>query len=57
VKVETDLMKVVPEAEWTRFSNLLILHGRAVCGARNPRHEKCGIVDLCDEGLRWKAGR
>jgi endonuclease-3 len=57
VKVEMDLMKVVPKAEWTRFSNFLILHGRAVCAARNPRHEKCGIVELCDEGRRWEAGR
>jgi len=57
VKVEMDLMKVVPKAEWTRFSNLLILHGRAVCTARNARHEKCGIVDYCDEGRRWKARR
>jgi endonuclease-3 len=57
VKVEMDLMKVVPKAQWTHFSNLLILHGRAVCAARTPRHEKCGIVDLCDEGRRWKEGR
>lgn len=57
VKMEMDLMKVVPKAQWTLFSNLLILHGRAVCAARTPRHEKCGIVDLCHEGLRWKAGR
>jgi endonuclease III len=57
VKVEMDLMKVVPKAQWTLFSNLLILHGRAVCSAQNPRHEKCRIVDLCDEGRRWKAGR
>jgi endonuclease-3 len=56
VKVEFDLMKGVPKPQWTRFSNLLILHGRAVCSARNPRHEKCKIVDLCDEGLRWKKG-
>jgi endonuclease-3 len=54
VKVEFDLMKVVSKAQWTQFSNLLILHGRAICSARNPRHEKCKIVDLCDEGLRWK---
>jgi endonuclease III len=54
VKVEFNLMKVVNKARWTHFSNLLILHGRAICSARNPHHEKCKIVDLCDEGLRWK---
>jgi endonuclease-3 len=55
-KVEFDLMEVVPRDQWTRFSNLLILHGRAVCTSRSPHHEKCRIVSLCDEGLRWKKG-
>jgi endonuclease-3 len=53
-KVEFDLMEVVPRDEWIRFSNLLILHGRAICIARRPKHEECNIVDLCDEGIRWK---
>lgn len=53
-KIEFDLMKIVPESQWTLFSNLLILHGRAVCVARKPKHESCSIVDLCDEGIRWK---
>jgi len=53
-KVEIDLMKVVPEKQWTLFSNLLILHGRSVCTSRSPHHDKCKIVSLCDEGLRWK---
>ena len=56
VKVEFDLMEIVPKNKWTRFSNLLILHGRAVCAARKPRHEDCKIVDLCEEGIRWKNG-
>jgi endonuclease III len=56
-KVEADLVEIVPKAAWTRFSNLLILHGRAVCTARKPRHEECRIVELCDEGIRWKKGR
>ena len=54
VKVEFDLMKIVPKKQWARFSNLLILHGRAVCKARKPNHEACKIVDLCEEGLAWK---
>lgn len=53
-KIEFDLMEIVPEAQWTLFSNLLILHGRAICVARKPRHDQCKIVDLCDEGIRWK---
>jgi len=56
VKVEFDLMDVVPKTQWTLFSNLLILHGRAVCNARKPRHEACEIVSLCHEGLQWKKG-
>jgi endonuclease-3 len=54
-KIEFDLMKIVPKAQWTLFSNLLILHGRAICVARNPKHDRCKIVDRCDEGVRWKA--
>ena len=53
-KVEFDLMEVVPREQWIRFSNLLILHGRAICIARRPKHGECKIVDLCDEGIRWK---
>jgi len=53
-KVEFDLMGVVPKDQWIRFSNLLILHGRAICIARRPKHEECNILDLCDEGIRWK---
>ena len=57
VKVEFDLMKIVQKKQWTRFSNLLILHGRAVCKARKPDHEDCEIVDLCKEGVGWKKGK
>jgi endonuclease III len=53
-KVEFDLMEIVEKGKWRLFSNLLILHGRAVCVARRPRHEACKILDLCDEGIRWK---
>ena len=54
VKVEFDLMKIVPKKQWTRFSNLLILHGRSVCKARKPNHEACKIIDICEEGINWK---
>ena len=53
-KVEFDLTGVVPRDQWIRFSNLLILHGRGICIARKPKHGECKIVDLCDEGIRWK---
>ena len=54
VKVEFDLMEIVPKKEWTLFSNLLILHGRAVCTARKPAHDTCHIVAFCKEGQKWK---
>jgi len=53
-KVEFDLMEFIPKEQWRLFSNLLILHGRAVCIARRPKHKECKIVDLCDAGVKWK---
>ena len=55
-KVEFDLMEFIPKEKWRLFSNLLVLHGRAVCIARRPRHHECKIVDLCDAGVKWKNG-
>ena len=47
VEIEQDLIKVVPRAEWTKFANRLILHGRRVCVARKPRCEICVLNDVC----------
>ena len=47
VKIEQDLMTIVPREEWTLFSHLLIHHGRAVCVARRPRCAECLLADLC----------
>jgi endonuclease-3 len=47
VKIERDLMRLVPRAEWRRFSHLLIWHGRRVCDARRPACERCVLNDLC----------
>jgi endonuclease-3 len=47
VKVERDLMRHVPQTEWTRFSHRLIFHGRQVCHARKPLCESCELADLC----------
>jgi endonuclease III len=56
VKVEMVLNKLVPQADWTRFSHRLILHGRAVCGARKPQCERCTLRDLCPRiGVKKKA--
>jgi endonuclease III len=47
VKIERDLAKLVPRADWGRFPHLLIWHGRRVCLARAPRCELCVVNDLC----------
>jgi endonuclease-3 len=47
VKIEKDLMKLVPREDWTIVSHLLILHGRSVCIARRPRCGECALSDLC----------
>jgi endonuclease-3 len=47
VKIEQDLLGVVPQEEWLHFANLLLFHGRAVCQARTPRCKTCVIKSLC----------
>jgi endonuclease III len=47
VKIERDLQRLVPRAEWGRFPHLLIWHGRRVCLAREPRCGACVVNDLC----------
>jgi endonuclease-3 len=47
VKIEWDLQRLVPRADWARFPHLLIWHGRRVCIARLPRCEDCVLNDLC----------
>ncbi|HEY5296266.1 MAG TPA: endonuclease III [Gaiellaceae bacterium] len=49
VKIERDLMRLVPRADWARFPHLLIWHGRRICDARKPRCELCPLAaaELC----------
>src|SRR5215208_87634 len=47
VKIERDLVKLVPREHWGRFPHLLIWHGRRVCIARRPLCEQCVLRDLC----------
>ncbi len=51
-KIEYDLMKVVPVESWGRFCHQLVFHGRAVCNARKPACEECGIREYCKYGLK-----
>ncbi len=47
VKIERDLIRLVPRDDWARFPHLMIWHGRRVCDARKPRCEDCVVNDLC----------
>ncbi|MDC0449177.1 endonuclease III [bacterium] len=47
VKVERDLMEIVPEEYWRNFSGAMVLHGRYVCTARKPKCEECILNALC----------
>jgi len=47
VKIEIDLQKIVPRADWARFPHLLIWHGRRICDARRPMCEECVLSSLC----------
>jgi endonuclease III len=47
VKIERDLQRLVPRADWARLPHLLIWHGRRTCIARRPRCELCSLSDLC----------
>ena len=52
VKIEQDLMHLVPRGDWTLVSHLLILHGRAVCIARRPQCDRCVLLELCPGAAR-----
>ena len=47
VKIEQDLMEIIPRDDWTDLGHALIWHGRKVCAARKPACERCGLNDLC----------
>jgi len=46
-KIEQDLMKVIPQDRWIKFSHQLIWHGRRVCAARRPKCVECNLESLC----------
>jgi endonuclease-3 len=53
VKIEKDLMQVVPQEDWTLFSHLLIHHGRKICQARKPKCEMCPLLPDCPAGQKF----
>jgi endonuclease III len=54
VKIEQELMRLVPERDWTIFSHLLILHGRRTCKARKPDCPNCVLNDICPSAQNYK---
>jgi endonuclease III len=47
VRIEKDLIRILPRDKWILFSHQIIHHGRALCTARNPRCAECGLQPLC----------
>lgn len=52
VKVEQELMAIIPQESWIEISHLLIFHGRTLCKARRPECPACALRDICPEGER-----
>ncbi len=51
VKIEQDLMRIIPRADWLDLSHLMIFHGRAICDARRPLCEQCTLAQFCPSSL------
>ncbi|UCC43823.1 MAG: endonuclease III [Candidatus Zixiibacteriota bacterium] len=51
VKIEQDLMKVIPRPDWIVFTHMMIDHGRAVCIARRPKCGECVLTKQCPSAL------
>lgn len=53
IKIERDLMVLVPQDEWYDFSNMMILHGRKVCDARKPNCKECVVRSICPSARKF----
>lgn len=49
VKVENDLMAILPKPKWIMFSHRMIHHGRAICNARKPKCDECSMRKFCPQ--------
>jgi endonuclease III len=56
VKIEFDLMPLIPKEHWVKFSHQMIWHGRQICLARNPKCPICPLLPYCDFGQKSGAG-
>lgn len=57
IKIERDLIKLLPQPDWENWSIRLIYHGRAVCNARTPLCDRCELADLCPSDRGALSGR
>lgn len=55
-KIEQDLIKIAPENELFKFSTLLIMHGRKICKAKNPKCSSCKINEFCPSAFQFEKG-
>ena len=53
VKIEKDLMEVLPRKDWTYIGHALIWHGRKVCAARRPACDECNLAELCPSAFSF----
>jgi endonuclease-3 len=56
VKIEFDLMEVLPKEHWIRYNTQIIAHGRAICTSRKPKCEICFMLAQCPYGLKNRIG-
>jgi len=54
VKVEKDLMKIIPKRYWGSFSMEIIMHGREICKSQRPQCDKCFLNKLCPSAFKFK---
>jgi len=52
-KIERDLMELIPRDQWSKFTDLLIFHGRRICTAKKPLCEKCVLNKLCPSAFTF----
>jgi endonuclease III len=52
VKIERDLIALIPREDWIDISHLLIFHGRRICHARKPKCDICSLTDLCPSAFK-----
>lgn len=57
VKIEQELMRIIPQKDWLDLSHLLIFHGRATCYSRKPACERCSLAPLCPSALLTSNGQ